>query len=143
MNKKTQICNMSNISTTVQKEEKYKSQALHQDQCHCCPDFHALVRTIPDASNSGPLFAFNDGEAELALTSRRCNIAMLICHDVEASRRYRLLTFILVDPTSQRWSVTKWGRRNVPAIFMHFLPLLQNASKNYPFHTNCTCIHTN
>ena len=30
-----------------------------------------LVRTLLDASNSGPLFAFNDGEIGIALTSRR------------------------------------------------------------------------
>ena len=46
--------------------------------------------TIHDASNSGPLFAFNDGEAEIALTSRRCS----------------LLTSIFVDPTSRRWDIT-------------------------------------
>ena len=84
------------------KRRRYKSRALLQDQCHCCSDFRALVRKIPDAPNFGPLFAFNDGEAELALTSRRCNVATLRFRDVETSRSCRLLTFILVDPTSRR-----------------------------------------
>ena len=90
---------MSNISTTVQKKEKYKSRALRQDQCHCCSDFRALVRTIPNASNSAPLFAFNDEKTELALTSRRCH----------------LLTFKLVDLTSRRWGVATLGRHDVGA----------------------------
>ena len=42
-----------------------------QDQGRCYSDFRVLVRTIFDALNSGPLSAFNDGEAEIALTSRR------------------------------------------------------------------------
>ena len=80
----TQIFNLSNISTSIQKEEKYKSRVLLQDQGRCCSDFNALVRTIFDSSNSGPLFAFNDGEAEIALTSRRCNVATLRHRDVTA-----------------------------------------------------------
>ena len=43
---------------------------------------------ILDASNSGPLFAFNDGEAKIALTSRRCNIATLRRRDVVLVDRY-------------------------------------------------------
>ena len=124
---------MSNISTTVQKRGKIQITGSSSRSMSLLSDFRALVRTIPDASNSGPLFAFNDGEAELALTSRRCNVATWRRRDVEASRRYRLLTFILVDPTSRRWEVTTWGRRDVPAIFMHCLLLLQNCFQKFPF----------
>ena len=113
MNKKIPICDIKNISSIIQNKEKYKSRALLRDRCHCCSDFCALVHTIPDTSNSAPLFAFNDEKKELALTSRRCNIATLRRRDVEASRRCRLLTFILVDPTSRRWDVTTWGRRDI------------------------------
>ena len=67
-----------------------------------------------------PFYAFNDEKTELALTSRRC----------------RLLTFILVDPTSRSWDVTTWGRRDVSYCS-------KIASKSCPFRTNCTYIQTN
>ena len=47
------------------------------------------------------------------LTSRRCNVAMLRRGDVETWRRFFLLTIVLVDPTSRRWKVATWGRRDV------------------------------
>ena len=73
---------------------------------------------------------------------------MLRRRDVETSRRYRWWTFILVDPTSRRWGVTTCGRHDVgtsrrSSHLMHFHPLLQTASKNCPFRTNFTYIHTN
>ena len=113
MNRKISICDIINISYIIQNKEQYKSRALLRDRCHCCSDFRALVHTIPDTSKSAPLFAFNHEKAELALTSRRCNVATLRHRDVEASRRCLLLTFILVDPTSRCWDVTMWGCRNV------------------------------
>ena len=70
-------------------------------------DFRALVRTPPDASNSEPLLL-------LMMEGRsRADVATLRRHDVETSRRYCLLTFIMVDPTSRRWDVTTWGRHDV------------------------------
>ena len=113
MNRKISICDIINISSIIQNKEKYKSRAVLRDRRHCCSDFGALVLTIPDTSKSTPLFAFNDEKAELALTSRRCNVAMLRRCDVATSRRCILLTFILVDPTSQRWDITTWERRDV------------------------------
>ena len=113
MNRKISICDIINISSIIQNKEKYKSRAVLRGCRHCCYDFRALVRTIPDTSKSAPLFAFNDEKAELALTSRRCNVVMLRRRDVEASRHCILLTFILVDPTSRRWDVTTWGRCDV------------------------------
>ena len=149
MNRKISICDIINISSIIQNKEKYKSRALLRDRCHCCSDFRALVRTIPDTSKSAPLFAFNHEKAELALTSRRCNVATLRRGDVEASRCCILLTFILVDPTSQRWDVTTWGRRDVGtsrrgdvatwgrrdvlAILMNCILLLQNCFQKMPF----------
>ena len=82
-------CEYANINSIKHqyfypKIKKYKSRALLQDQGRCCSDFRTLVRTILDASNSSPLFAFNDGEAGIALTSRRCNVATLRHRDVAA-----------------------------------------------------------
>ena len=91
---------MSNINTIVQKRGKIQITGSSSRSMSLLFDFRALVRTIPDASNYGPLFAFNDGEAELALKSQRCNVVTLRRRDVEASRCYLLLNFILVDPTS-------------------------------------------
>ena len=110
---KISICDIINISSIIQNKEKYKSRVVLRDRRHCCSDFSALVRTIPDTSKSAPLFAFNDEKAELALTLRSCNVATLRRRDVEALRHCILLTFILVDPTSRRWDVTTWGRRDV------------------------------
>ena len=47
-------------------------------------EFYALVRTPPDAPKSAPPFAFNVGKAELALTSRCCNVETLRRRDVAA-----------------------------------------------------------
>ena len=70
-------------------------------------DFCALVRTPPHTSNSEPLVL-------LMMEGRsRADVATLRCHDVETSRRYCLLTFVLVDPTSRRWDVATLGRRDV------------------------------
>ena len=113
MNRKISICDIINVSSIIQNKEKYKSRALLRGRCHCCSDFRALVRTIPDTSKSAPLFPFNDEKTELALTSRRCNVATLRPRNVEASQRCLLLTFILVDLTSRRWDFTTWGRRDV------------------------------
>ena len=53
------------------KEENTKASVFSTDLGHCCYAFCALVRTFSDPlSISGP-FAFNDVEAEIALTSRR------------------------------------------------------------------------
>ena len=120
------------------KKEEYKSRALLRDRCHCYSDFRALVRTIPDTSPSAPLFAFNDEKTELALTSRRCNVVTLRHHDVEASRRCQLLTFILVDPTSRRWDVATFQPSLCTASSCSKI-----ASKSCPFRTNYTCTHTN
>ena len=133
MNRKISICDIINISSIIQNKEKYKSRAVLRDRRHCYSGFRALVRTILDASKSAPLFVFNDEKAELALTSRRCNVATLRRRDMEASRRWILLTFTMVDPTSRRWDVTTWGRHDVSKI----------TSKSCSFCTNCTCIHTN
>ena len=117
------------------KRKQYKSRTFLRDRCCCCSEFRALVRTFPNASNSEPLLL-------LMMEGRsRADVATLRCHDVETSRRYRLLTFIMVDPTSRRCGVTTWGRYDAPAIFMLCFPLLQFASKICSFHLICTCIH--
>ena len=70
-------------------------------------DFRALGRKPPDASNSEPfLHLMMEG-------SSRADVATLRRHEVETSRRYCLLTFTMVDPTSRRCDVTTWGRRYV------------------------------
>ena len=82
----------------------------------------------------------------------RADVATLRRRDVEASRRFKLLTFELVDPTSQRWkrrdvetsrrgNVATLGRRDVAATFLHCPPLLQFASIVCSFHLICTYIH--
>ena len=86
-------------------------------------DFRALVRTPPDASNSEPLLL-------LMMEGRsRADIVTLRRRDVETSRRYCLLTFIMVDPTSRRWDVTTLGRRDVGTSRRcnHFHALLSTA----------------
>ena len=53
------------------KEENTKASVFSTDLGHFCYAFHALVLTFSDSpSVSGP-FAFNDVEAEIALTTRR------------------------------------------------------------------------
>ena len=87
-------------------KKQYKFQALLQGRCQCYSDFRALVRPFPDTSKSAPCFLLNDEKTTLVLTSRRCNVSTLRRHDVETSRRCRLLTCIVVDPMSRRWDVT-------------------------------------
>ena len=104
-------------------KKQYKSQALLRDRCHCRSNFRALVRTFPAASNSEPLLL-------LMMEGRsRANVATLRRHDIETSRRYRLLTFIMVDPTSRRCGVMTWGRRDVGTSrrSSHFHALLSSA----------------
>ena len=102
--------------------KQYKSWALLRYQCRYARDLHALVRTPPDASIFEPLVL-------LMMEGRsRTDVATLRRHDFETSRRCCLLTFTLVYPTSRRWDVTTWGRRDAPATFMHCFPLLQFAS---------------
>ena len=143
MNREISICDIINISSIIQNQEKYKSQAAFRDHRHYYSDFHALVRTIPDITKSAPLFAFNDEKAELALTSRRCNVATLRRRDVEASRRCILLTLYWL---SQRRDV-ETSRRGDVATFQPSLCTAfccsKIASKSCSFCTNCTCIHTN
>ena len=87
--------------------KQYKSQALLRDQCRYTMDFRALVRTPPDASISEPLVL-------LMIEGRSCvDVATFRRHDVETSQRCCLLTFTLVYPTSRRWDVMTWGRRDV------------------------------
>ena len=105
-------------------KKQYKFRAFLQGRCRCCSDFRALVLTFPDTSKSAPCLLLNDEKIALVLTSRRYNVATLRRHDVETSRRCRLFTCKVVDPTSRRWDVTTWGRRDVPDIFMHCLLLL-------------------
>ena len=94
MNRKISICDILNISSIIQNKEKYKSLALLRDRRHCSSDFRALVRTILDTSNFEPiLLLMMEGRSH-------ANVATLRRHDVETSRRYCLLTFIIVDPTS-------------------------------------------
>ena len=58
--------------------------------------FRALVRIPPDASNSEPLLLLMmEGKS-------RADVATLRRRDVETSRRYCLLTVVLVDSTSRR-----------------------------------------
>ena len=98
-------------------------------------EFCALVRTPLDASNSEPLLLLMmDGKS-------RADVATLRRRDVATSRRYYLLTVVLVDPTPRRWDVTTWGRRDAPATFILCFPLLQIASKVCSFQLICTCIH--
>ena len=60
------------------KEENTKESLLSTDLGHCCYAFRALVRMFSDPlSISGP-FAFNDVQAEIALTSRRLGVATLV-----------------------------------------------------------------
>ena len=60
-----------NHKQSFRKEENTKGSVLSTDLGRCCYAFRALVRTFFDPlSISGP-FAFNDVEAEIALTSRR------------------------------------------------------------------------
>ena len=97
-------------------------------------DFRALGRTFPDAPNSEPLVL-------LMMEGRSCA-------DVATLQRYCLLTFTMVDPTSRRWDITTWGRRDVgtsrrSSTFMHCFLLLQFASKVCSFHFLFTCIHRN
>ena len=107
MNRTISICDIININSIIQNKEKYKSRALLRDRRHCCSDFRALLRTIPDTSNSEPiLLLMMEGRS-------RANVTTLQRRDIETSRRYRLLTFIMVDPTSRRCGVTTWGRRDV------------------------------
>ena len=107
MNRRISICDIINISSIIQNKEKYKSRAVLRDRRHYCSDFCALVRTIPDTSNSEPiLLLMMEGRS-------RADVATLQCHDVETLRRYRLLTFIMVDPTLRRCGVTTWGPRDV------------------------------
>ena len=103
-------------------KKQYNSRALLRDRCHFRSDFRALVRTFPNASNSEPLLL-------LMMEGRsRADVATLRRHDVETSRRYRLLTFIMVDPTSRRCGVTTWGSRDVGTSrrSSHFLALLSS-----------------
>ena len=89
------------------KRKQYKFRALLQDRCRCCSEFRGLIRTFPHASNSEPfLLLMMEGRS-------RADVATLQRHDVETSRRYCLLTFTIVDPTSRRWDVTTWGRHDV------------------------------
>ena len=109
-------------------------------------DFRALVRTPPDASNSEPLLL-------LMMEGRsHADIVTLRRRDVETSRRYCLLTFIMVDPTSRRWDVTTWGRHDVGTSRRWNVTTLQPfsciafhcsnfASKICSFNLICTCIH--
>ena len=104
-------------------KKQYKPRALLRDRCHCRSDFRALVRTFPHASNSKPLLL-------LMMEGRsRADVATLRRHDVETSRRYHLLTFIMVDPTSRHCGVTMWGRRDVGTSrrSSHFHALLSSA----------------
>ena len=83
-----------------EKEEKYKSRYLLQDQGHCCSHFWCPSSyDLPSFEFWSP-FAFNDGE-----TKTRTDVVTLQRHDIETSRRFRLLTFIIVDPTLRRWDV--------------------------------------
>ena len=123
MNRKISICDIINISSIIQNKEKYKARDLLRDRCHCCSDFRALVPTIPDTSNSEPiLLLMMEGRS-------RANVATLRRHVVATSRCYRLLTFIMVDPTSRRCGVTTWGRRDVGTSrrSSHFHALLSSA----------------
>ena len=64
------------------KKENTKASLLSTDMGCSYYAFRALVRTFSDPpSISGP-FAFNDVEAEITLTSRRCNVATLRGRDV-------------------------------------------------------------
>ena len=103
MNRAISICDIINISSIIQNKEKYKSRALLRDRRHCCSDFRALLRIIPDTSNYEPILL-------LMMEGRSRKLRR---HDVETLRRYRLLTFIMVDPTSRRCGVTTWGCRDV------------------------------
>ena len=78
-------------------------------------EFRALVRTSPDASNFEPLLLLMmEGKSCTDVTTSRCrDIATLRRRYVVTSRRCFLLTVVLVDPTSRRWDVTTWGRRDV------------------------------
>ena len=77
-------------------------------------------------------FSFNESEAEIALTSRHCNVATLRRPDVETSQRWTLVDFLF--SLTQRWDFATLRRRDVPASFMLFFSLLQNGPKNCPFY---------
>ena len=67
------------------KEENTKASVFSTDLNHCCYAFRALVCPFFDPLSISSPFAFNDVEAEIALTSRRFNVSTLRCRDVEAS----------------------------------------------------------
>ena len=53
------------------KEENTKASVFSTDLSRCCYAFRALVRPFSDPLSIYGPFAFNDVEAEIALTSRR------------------------------------------------------------------------
>ena len=61
--------------------------------------------------------------------------------DGSTSRRYCLLTVVLVDPMSRRGDVATLELRDAPANFILCFPLLQIASKVCSFQLIFTCIH--
>ena len=84
-------CNQSiNHQQFFRKEENTKASLFSADLGRYCYAFCALVRTFSDPlSISGP-FAFNDVQAEIALTLRRFNVVTLVTYCIH----------LLVDPTS-------------------------------------------
>ena len=92
--------NLKSIILVSKNRKQYKSRVLLRSQCRCCsgiPCPRSYASRSP--SNSEPLV--------LLMMEGRSHA------DVATSRRYCLLTIILVDPTSRRWDVTTWGHRDV------------------------------
>ena len=92
--------NLKNIILISKNGKQYKSRVLLRSRCRCCsvilcPRSYAS-RSPP---NSEPLFLLMmEGKS-------RADVATLRRRDVATSRRYCLLTIVLVDPTSRRWNV--------------------------------------
>ena len=115
--------NLKNIFLVSKNRKQYKSRVLLRSRCRCCSGIPCpcsyASRSPP---NSVPLLhLMMEGKS-------RADVATLRC--------YCLLTVVLVDPTSRRWDVTTWGRRDAPDLFMHSLHMLQNCFQQLPFCSN-------
>ena len=90
--KMSSIKNIILISKIISNNEKrYKSRALPRSLCQSTLEFHAFVRTPPDALISEPFVLKMIG------CRFRADVATLKRRDVETSRRGDVTTFLLVD----------------------------------------------
>ena len=101
--------NLKNIILISKNGKQYKSRVLLRSRCRCCSGIPCPRSYASSSSNAEPLLLLMmEGKSRTdvaTLPRQRC--------DVETSRRYCLLTVVLVDPTSRCWDVTMWGRRDV------------------------------